>query len=78
MDAETTKKLIQNNLRKQVKEILADETKNISWLPDSVEEKIYLNVLTILSNSIISTLEATKMEILGQEITFKVGPKKPE
>lgn len=57
-----------------VEKILNDANVNISYLPDWVERKLYMNVITIIMNLLNNTLETTSISLLGHKIEFVMKP----
>lgn len=64
----------ETNISKYIESILADPKTNISWLPDSVERKIYKNVAMLLLNAMETTVENTEVHMLGHSLRFVVDP----
>lgn len=48
------------------------KTHNISYLPDFVEKKLYVNMYTILLNFVDHLTSQNKINLLGHQITFKL------
>lgn len=59
-------------IRQLVKNIIENPQSNIKFIPDSIEEKVYLCVLNQLSESLKEILKTSKIQILGYNITFNV------
>ena len=52
-------------IKKLVKKILDNKDINIGLLPDSIESKLYENIIRLLLSLIKETLDTTKIEFLG-------------
>lgn len=65
-----------NNQRidEMVDKIINDKSINCSLIPDVVERQIYKNVLTMSLELLKQTLENSKINFIGHEITFNVKP----
>jgi hypothetical protein len=73
----TTQKLhhlYQDHIKKFVEAILADPDTNISWLPDVVERRLYINIATIALKSFEALLETSTVNFLSHKLQFVVDP----
>ena len=52
-----------------IQKLLDDPDCNVSWMPDSVEAKLYANMLNLMLNIIDESLEGTVIRFLGQTLT---------
>ena len=68
------RKASERKITEFVEGILADPNKNIRWLPDAVERRLYNNVAHVALNLVESMLEGTGVEILGHRVRFVVDP----
>ena len=66
---------LQESVTKLVDNILENESVNSSIIPDYIEKKIYTNIFTILIGILKEILEDTSINILNQNISFKISPK---
>jgi hypothetical protein len=64
----------QNHIKKFVDAILADPDTNISWLPDVVERRLYINIATIAMKSLEALLETSSVNFLSHKLQFVVDP----
>lgn len=63
-----------NHVKKFVDDILADPDTNISWLPDVVERKLYINIITVAMKSLETVLETSSVNFLSHKLKFVVDP----
>lgn len=47
---------------------------NISYLPDIVERQLYLNIFRLIVNILNETIDNTKINILGHDVTMNMRP----
>ena len=59
-----------------VEQLLADDSVNISYLPDFVERQLYKNVLNLVLGLLDNTLSTTSVKFLGHVLTFDLVPDK--
>ncbi len=52
-----------------IKKLLDNPDCNVSWMPDSVESKLYSNILNLILNIVDEALEGTEIRFLGQTLT---------
>lgn len=64
----------EEKIRQYVEELLSNPSTNISWLPDSVERKIYCNFLNIIIKTLETIIESVNFDFLGHRINFVVDP----
>lgn len=57
-----------------VEQFLSDDKINISLLPDVVERQIYRNVISLAMELLKATLETTKIDFMGHEVSFVIKP----
>jgi len=62
-------KCIQDILDKYFKDIESD------FLPDSIERKVYTQILRSIFKSLTTSLSGIKLEVLGHIITLRIEPK---
>ena len=55
-----------------VKKILDNKDINIGLLPDSIESKLYENIIRLLLSLIKETLDTTKIEFLGHGLQLQL------
>jgi hypothetical protein len=60
-----------SHIESVVDEMLANETVNIKYLPDFVIKRLYLNMIHVASNILGKTVQTSKIELLGHEISMK-------
>lgn len=70
--------LSQKRIHEFVQNMLKDPNVNISYLPDWVEEKIYINVFMIMMGILDETLSSTSVRFLGHNMTFNFEPLKDD
>lgn len=56
-----------------VDQLLKDEDINIGLLPDSIEKKIYSNVLKLIVSILDKLLDSCEIRLLNHKITFDIG-----
>ncbi len=54
--------------------VLKDKNINIDYLPDTVEKKIYKNVLLLIFNMMDKTFDHTSFKFIGHEIKLTIVP----
>ena len=59
-------------IKKLVKKILDNKDINIGLLPDSIESKLYENIIRLLLSLIKETLDTTKIEFLGHGLQLQL------
>lgn len=73
-DKSTLHTVSEYNAYKYIDSILENPDTNISWLPDSVERKIYKNMFMLILNVIETTLENTGVHFAGHRLGFVIDP----
>jgi hypothetical protein len=68
------KTLSKERVNEFVEKLLADESVNISYLPDFVEKQIYKNTLNLLIGLLNNTLNTASLNIIGHQLTFSINP----
>ena len=71
--SENQKKFIEEYAEK----LLSSSSVNLKMVPDVMEKKMYIILLTIILSEMKESLEKTSIVILGHEITFSFKPIKP-
>lgn len=71
--SEEQKKFIEQYAEK----LLASSSVNLKMVPDVMEKKMYIVLLTIILSEMKESLEKTSIVILGHEITFSFKPIPP-
>jgi len=51
---------------------------NISYLPDSIEKQIYINLIKIIIGNLHQITDSVRIELLNHVITLKIEPKSVE
>ena len=67
---------LKESVIKIVDNMLENDGINSVLLPDYIEKKLYINVLTMIINLLKETLENTNLTLLNQKISLKVEPNK--
>lgn len=62
------------HLEMHAEQLLEDPETNIAWLPDAVEKRIYINVLRLVMQSLATTLDTMKIQLLNHEIIPHLQP----
>lgn len=66
----------QDKIKEFVSKMLQDKNINIRYLPDSIEERIYTNVLTILLSLMENVIEDISIKLIGHEVRITLQPYK--
>jgi hypothetical protein len=66
----------QDKIKEFVSKMLQDKNINIRYLPDSIEERIYTNVLTILLSLMENVIEDISIKLIGHEVRITLQPHK--
>ena len=67
-------KISSDDIKKLVFKILQNKDLNLSFVPDSIEAKIYEKILSMTINEIHQILSTVKIQFLDQEITLHMNP----
>ena len=59
-------------IKELVKKLLDNKDINIGLLPDSIESKLYENIIRLLLSLIKETLDTTKIEFLGHGLQLQL------
>lgn len=74
LEEQQKSKISMDSINEFAETLLNDENINIRYFPDSVEEKLYRNVIKILMSIIKHVVETCKIEFMGHNITMKIQP----
>lgn len=66
--------LSETKISEFVDELLTSENINITYLPDWVERKIYINVLILIMGILKKTLHNTSVKFIGHELHLDLKP----
>jgi hypothetical protein len=69
-----TEEISSNQINQFVTKMLQNKDVNLSFVPDSVEAKIYEKLLTITIQELDQILATVKIQFLNQEITIHMNP----
>jgi hypothetical protein len=67
-------KISSDDIKQLVFKILQNKDLNLSFVPDSIEAKIYEKILSMTINEIHQILSTVKIQFLDQEITLHMNP----
>lgn len=62
-------------IKAYVNDMLADPTKNISWVPDSIESKVHETLSRALLESLAKVCDNVSIDIMGHKIGLIIKPK---
>lgn len=68
------KKEIDKNIKELVFNILKNKNINLSFLPDSIERKLYENLLSFGIEEIKELISTVRIQFLNYEITLNMHP----
>ena len=57
-----------------VSKLLDDKSANLTFVPDSIEAKMYEKLIRVLLANIKESLATVRIEFLGQVITLEINP----
>jgi len=63
-----------NDIEKLVQQFLRNRSINLSFLPDSIEKKLYNQLLSFGIEEIREIVSTVKIQFLNQEITLDMHP----
>lgn len=69
-----TEEISSNQINQFVTKMLQNKDVNLSFVPDSVEAKIYEKLLTMTIQELDQILATVKIQFLNQEITIHMNP----
>lgn len=61
-------------IKKFIKKILSDKNANLTFVPDSMEAKLYEKLINVLLVNIKESLSTVKIELIGHVITLNINP----
>jgi len=71
---EVNKDINNEHIKEFVKKLLNNKSTNLTFVPDSMESKLYENVLTALIQDIKEIIDTVKIQLLDYEITMNLHP----
>lgn len=74
IDMTMTKALSEEQIRRFVEQLLADENVNIGYLPDWVERQLYINFFNLLIGLLRKTVSSTSIRFIGHEVSMVMVP----
>jgi hypothetical protein len=69
-----TEEISSDQINQFVAKMLQNKDVNLSFVPDSMEAKIYQKLLTITIQELHQILATVKIQFLNQEITIHMNP----
>jgi hypothetical protein len=74
-ESSRTERVLQNkNIELLVLHLLQNKKNNISWLPDSIEKKMYQDLLELVIHDLEFLIKTVKIQYLDHEITLNLNP----
>ena len=61
-------------IRPMIQTMMQDDNVNLSWVPDSIEERMWENTFTLGLGLLENLLETTTIDVLNHRIRFVVEP----
>lgn len=61
-------------IKKFITKILSDKNANLSFVPDSIEAKLYEKLINVLLANIKESLSTVRIELIGHVITLNIDP----